>query len=168
MITFKFSAKIIIMPKGFTLIEVLVAITIVGIVFGVIITSGSALQRNSRDTQREVDLRNLQSALQQYYADQNYYPASLTLSTPNPLKSPDNTKTYINVTPTDPQIGNSQYCYSAQATRSILTGCDNSSTKCHYYLLCAAQEATSSGQPPSVDCQASCGAAYNLQVTPIQ
>ena len=162
------------MPKGFTLIEVLIAITIVGIVFGVIITSGSALQRSSRDTQREVDLRNLQSALQQYYSDQSFYPSAIPLATLDSLTSgtgnptpPATPKTYLNQIPKEPRTGDPSYCYSAQATKTIQS-CENNSVRCHYYLLCAAKEAASSGQAPSAECEAACGSAYNLQVTPIQ
>lgn len=133
---------------GFTLIELLVAISIIAIVFGIIITSAGAIQKAGRDTQRKADLRNLQSALQNYYTDNNSYPASF-----NALLSP---KAYISNIPKDPSTG-TDYYYLPLQRRTDTTSC---SASCHYYNLCAKLENADSG--------ASCSnTAYNYQLTPI-
>lgn len=160
---------------GFTLIELLVAISIVSIVFGVILTSAAAIAKNSRDTQRKADLKNIQSALQQYYADQNFFPenafvlssaGSLTSSKGNfttPLPSP--VKTYLSILPKDPTSGTiTPYLYNAFTSSNLSTPCSNvndSTTQCHYYCLFAKLE-----NPPSVS--GTCGtppADYNWIVT---
>lgn len=147
--------------NGFTLVEILVAIAIIGIVFGVVISSGSALQKRSRDTQRQSDLRQIQSALQQYYADQSYYP--LTLNYGGELKSPDGSKTYLTTIPTEPQA-TPPYCYQPQSSQTI-TSCDNNTARCYFYNLYAKLE-----NPAGAAMSYSCGGTttYNLQITPLQ
>lgn len=143
--------------RGFTLIELLVAISIIGVIFGIIITSAGAIQRAGRNTQRQTDLRNLQSALQQYYADKHSYPVSLSdLSTP---------KSYISKIPTDPSGGSTSYFYQFQSQPSpagTASDCTVTGTiKCNYYYLCASIE----GDAPASakDCVNS---SYNFQLTP--
>lgn len=123
--------------KGFTLIEIMVAITIIGVVFGVIITSAGAIQRSSRDTKRKSDLSNIQGALEQYHSDQGFYPPSPLPAPPNPLKSLDNQKTYLQSIPADPQTS-LPYKYSP-LTNNGLDSCDNSvvDTECANYCLYA-------------------------------
>jgi prepilin-type N-terminal cleavage/methylation domain-containing protein len=62
--------------RGFTLIEVLTTITIIGILVGItVMTYGSSLQR-SRDGQRKVDQDTIKNALEQFYLDHRYFPAA--------------------------------------------------------------------------------------------
>lgn len=161
--------------RGLTLIELLVTISIIGVVFGVIISSAGIIQKYGRDAKRQSDLRSLQSALQQYYADQNFFPddssstpfklsgvgavTSLTSSIGNPIPPPS-AKTYLNNIPSDPTLGTgTPYFYKAYASLSDqATDCDNSTTKCFYYILCAKLENIAAGTY--------CGGSYNLQITP--
>ncbi len=138
--------------QGFTLIEILVAIAIMSIVFGFIISSAGALQRKSRDQQRTTDLQNIQSALAQYYADQQNYPVSFTTS----IKS-SNGNIYLNNVPTDP-LG-SAYSYTSQSSFSDTTSCDNTTTSCQFYHLCAKLENAPIGST-------GCAAGYNFELTP--
>lgn len=65
---------------GFTLAELLVTISILAILAGgvlVAINPLTQLQR-ARDAQRKNDLEQVQRGLEQYYNDNNAYPASLT------------------------------------------------------------------------------------------
>lgn len=162
---------------GFTLIEILVAISIVSIVFGVILTSAAAIAKSSRDTQRKADLKNIQSALQQYYADQNFFPdddgnngfillndTNLTDKDGNP-NIPSATRNYLSLLPKDPTVGTSTpYCYKSYTSSDLSTACDNttgSSTQCHYYRLFAKLENQPNGSGNS------CGvpSTYNWIVT---
>ena len=62
--------------KGFTLIELLVVITIIGILAtGATSVYTSQIQK-ARDTTRVSDVKALQSAIEQYYQDKSYYPAT--------------------------------------------------------------------------------------------
>lgn len=107
---------------GFTLIEILVAITIMGVIFGVIITSSTAVQRFARDTQRQSDLKAIQSALQHYYADNNSYPDSLT-------KLTSGAKVYLQKIPVDP-VAATNYSYQAKGNE-----CGLDPPICHQYCL---------------------------------
>lgn len=112
---------------GFTLIELLITISIIGVVFGIVLTSANAIQKQARDGQRQSDLRSIQSALQQYYADAKFYPAlSSSLAIGSPITSssgrggtlPSPVKTYLNKTPGDPLSGTYTYTKSP-------ANCDN-------------------------------------------
>lgn len=62
--------------KGFTLIELIIVMAILGILAGVIGNSFISSQRRARDAQRKSDLRNIASALELFNDDYNRYPPS--------------------------------------------------------------------------------------------
>jgi len=59
--------------KGFTLIEILVVVAIIGILAALIFTNFTMIKK-SRDAQRKSDLRKIQTALEHYRADTGLYP----------------------------------------------------------------------------------------------
>ncbi|MCL4367054.1 type II secretion system GspH family protein [Patescibacteria group bacterium] len=123
---------------GFTLIELLVTISIIAVLATISVISFSSVQRNGRDAKRESDLRNIQAAIEQYHADQNYYPATILIGG-GAITNPDGTKTYMSKVPNDPQSAPS-YAYFPQ-NASGAAGCDNSSSNyCTKYYLCAKLE----------------------------
>ena len=63
---------------GFTLFELLVSISIIGILTALAMVSYSGAQKKARDTRRMEDIKLIQSAAEQYYYLQNTYsyPAS--------------------------------------------------------------------------------------------
>lgn len=151
--------------KGFTLIELLVAISIIGVVFGVIITSSQAIQREARDTKRQSDLQNIQSALERYNSDQNVYPSNIRLGEPltgntgKPVPKP-NPQAYLQTIPSDPKPSPyPQYLYQA-----LPEGCDNDTISCLDYCIFAKVESDppSGGVPPSSKCTNS---LYNYYIT---
>lgn len=60
---------------GFTLIEVLVVIAIIGILVSVAVVTLGGSSTQSRDAQRQADLRNLQQAIETYRSREGRYPA---------------------------------------------------------------------------------------------
>lgn len=67
---------------GFTLLEILVVIGIIGVLVGVSVASYSTVQKKSRNAKRRGDLKAAQNCLEQYYSANTYqYPASITLPT---------------------------------------------------------------------------------------
>lgn len=151
----------IIKNKGFTLIELVVVIAIIGILAALI--SGNFINslKRGRDSQRKADLEHIQKALELYYEDKLAYPATLTFG--SVLDDPVSGKKYMLTIPTDPKTSNFyRYCvndlnnpqqYQLYArlennedkkiiTPSPLTNCtgDCTTTGCNYGLASSDSE----------------------------
>lgn len=87
------------MKKAFTLIELLVVIAIISIIVSLTIVSLGSVRSKTRDTKRVSDIRQLQSALDTYYNDNNSYPSVIT--TGNAIVGPNNI-TYMDSIPSAP------------------------------------------------------------------
>lgn len=64
--------------RGFTLVELLVTIAIIGILSSVGLTTFTSAQKKSRDARRKNDLATIAKALEVYYNDLGRYPADST------------------------------------------------------------------------------------------
>lgn len=73
MIKFNFLRKRL---KGFTIIELLVVITIIGILTSSVTFAAGKANDKARDARRKEDLKNLSTALKLYYLDFGSYPES--------------------------------------------------------------------------------------------
>ena len=62
--------------KGFTLIELLVVIAIIGLLSTLAVVSLNNARQKSRDAKRVSDIKQIQTALELYFADQNGYPTA--------------------------------------------------------------------------------------------
>ena len=72
--------------KGFTLLELLIVIAIIGVLATIIIINYSAAQAKARDNKRKVDLSAMQGSLELVYADEKQYiPKEVSASTDNPV-----------------------------------------------------------------------------------
>ncbi|MDE2000959.1 MAG: prepilin-type N-terminal cleavage/methylation domain-containing protein [Patescibacteria group bacterium] len=63
---------------GFTLIEVLVVVSIIGLLSAIILVGLSGFRARGRDTRRIADLKQVQNGLELFYAKNGNYPASLS------------------------------------------------------------------------------------------
>jgi general secretion pathway protein G len=147
-------------PNGFTLIELLVAIVILAVVFTVVITSTSLVRKNARDAQRQSDLRALQSALEQYHADNAFYPS--TSGGLNALVTK-----YMPSVPTDPS-GSSWASYTYQAVQNPSgTDCTNATplTSCIAFCLWTRVETVPSGYTNPSLCSTAPAGGYNYAIT---
>ena len=61
--------------KGFTLIEILVVIAILGLMASIIMASTASARMKSRDAKRKADLRQMATMMEMYYNQYGYYPA---------------------------------------------------------------------------------------------
>ena len=68
--------------KGYTLIELMIVIAIIGVLAAIAIPQFSAFRKRSFDSAAKADARNLATAVEAYYVDRNTYVTSL-----NTLKS---------------------------------------------------------------------------------
>ena len=122
--------------RGFTLIELLIVISILAVLATVALISFRGVQTNSRDTKRKGDLTAIQQALEQYHADNGFYPSSLpsgslTNCSGNDTPSCSVSRTYLNMIP----VGSPAYTYV-----SIPSGCANPGTYCTNYCLYTSME----------------------------
>jgi prepilin-type N-terminal cleavage/methylation domain-containing protein len=152
------------MPKllrGFTLVELLIVVAIISMLALVGLVSYGVVLQRGRDTKRVADLKIIQSALEQYRADQGMYPTS---PLPNPFTVGN--KVYLNTIPSEPLSTNPAYCY---VPKRITDTCSSiatpvcSGTTCNSYCIYAKLE-----NPPVGAATYSCSsvATYNLAVTP--
>lgn len=93
--------------RGFSLIELLVVITIVSVMTGVIVTNVSGSRGKARDAQRVSDLSQFQLALALYLDRCGSYPATLTIAANNGCPSGVTLGSYIAQIPAPP-AGTSQ------------------------------------------------------------
>ncbi|MCX6704946.1 MAG: prepilin-type N-terminal cleavage/methylation domain-containing protein, partial [Candidatus Woesebacteria bacterium] len=61
---------------GFTLVELLVVIAVLGVLVTIGLTSFTSAQMRGRDTQRKSDLKEVSSSLEIYYNDYGRYPSA--------------------------------------------------------------------------------------------
>jgi prepilin-type N-terminal cleavage/methylation domain-containing protein len=59
---------------GFTIIELLIVIAIIGILAGLVLNNFQGAQAKARDEQRKADINNLHGKLEEYYNDNGGYP----------------------------------------------------------------------------------------------
>ena len=60
--------------KGFTIIELIVVIVVIGILASIVYVSFTTVQKRSRDSQRDRDVMDIQRGLDKYYAANGAYP----------------------------------------------------------------------------------------------
>lgn len=62
--------------KGFTIVELLIVIVVIGILAALVITTFTGIQQRARNTERETDIKAIYGVVEAYYADERgYYPS---------------------------------------------------------------------------------------------
>lgn len=60
--------------QGFTIIELLIVIAIIGILAGLVLNNFQGAQAKARDVQRKADINSINAKLEEYYNTNNGYP----------------------------------------------------------------------------------------------
>jgi type IV pilus assembly protein PilA len=135
--------------QGFTIVELLIVIVVIGILAALVITTFTGIQQKARNTERQTDIKAIHGQVEAYYAQNGRYP---TLDNMNNVSPTDfrtvNMKGLDEEALTDPKGGGSTtlaaapaanvYSYAVTATGG--GACDNSTNDCAEYTLTATNE----------------------------
>lgn len=70
--------------SGFTIIELLIVIVVIGILAALVLNAFGNIQERARDTERQSDINSIHTQLELYYADNTSYPDAInTTNLPN-------------------------------------------------------------------------------------
>lgn len=128
--------------RGFTLFELLVSISIIGILVALATVSYSAAQKKARDARRIEDMKSIQTAAEQYYSSASFeYPTSRS----GAWTTPDG-QTILESYPTDPKPSWTAYSATTNTTSA--------------YCVCARMENTTAGNASDSNCTFASGGAY--------
>lgn len=136
--------------QGFTIVELLIVIVVIGILALLVITTYSGIQQKARNSQRQSDLQSLQTHLEAFHNEKGYYPALADINTSswrdtnmknldkNAMIDPSNVgqNATLAATPTAKQ-------YSYAVTDSDGNACSDEA--CAKYTLTATYEGTVNG-----------------------
>lgn len=100
--------------SGFSLIELLVVISIIGVLSAVLVMNLVGARERSKDTQKIQDLNNLKDALRMYYNDYQAYPSPGVSNCTNCLNTAIGSSYLVGVS----QIG---YSYSSSSDGNSFT-----------------------------------------------
>lgn len=110
--------------KGFTLVELLVAMAIIAVLIGLSVYGIGLALRASRDTQREETLNSIRTALTDYLATNNSYPGNTEVSYANNIISVGNESIEVEghlVPTTSTDSNGTQYCYGKTSSGYLLS-----------------------------------------------
>ena len=128
--------------SGFTIVELLIVIVVIGILAALVVTTFSGIQRKARDSERQTDIGAVHSQVEAYYAQNGRYPTNANLDDDVFVKA--NLKGLDLAALADPKGANNDLAAAPAANvysyAETPAGCDNSATDCTAYTLTATLE----------------------------
>lgn len=121
--------------KGFTLVELLVVVAIIGVLSALVMANLVGIRQRARDAQRKSDVRQIQSALELYRADLGSYPnttgytacSTIALTNNGWVSDTTNLTVYLKSVPCDPSgsgaYNNGVYYYTSSGSTYTLGAC---------------------------------------------
>lgn len=142
--------------SGFTIVELLIVIVVIGILAALVITTFSGIQQKGRNTERTTDVQAVASQLEAYYAKGGSYPALAEIDTSDegivdpyfkgldPEAYRDPSKNAALTLVAAPAAG--AYSYVA-----LPAGCTTAAGDCISYTLTAVPEGCTLGSTPACE-----------------
>lgn len=138
--------------KGFTIVELLIVIVVIGILALLVITTYSGIQAKARNSKRQTDVASLQTQLEAFFSQNGYYPSLTDMNsaawlTAN-MKSLDQNALIDPSNPTQSKTlvtAPVAKSYAYAVTDSAAASCEATDTNCAKYTLTATYEGTVNG-----------------------
>jgi prepilin-type N-terminal cleavage/methylation domain-containing protein len=138
--------------KGFTIVELLIVIVVIGILALLVITTYSGIQAKARNAKRESDIKALQTQIEAFFSQNGYYPSNTDMNSQAWLAT--NMKSLDQEALIDPSSATNSKTlatapaakvYSYAVTDSNGNSCEAQDTNCAKYTLTATYEGTVNG-----------------------
>jgi prepilin-type N-terminal cleavage/methylation domain-containing protein len=141
--------------QGFTIVELLIVIVVIGILALLVITTYSGIQQKARNSKRQNDVKSIQTQLEAFFSQNGYYPSLTDMNSQtwldDNMKSLDQKALIDPSSPTqsktlDGSANGKAKQYSYHVTQSDgTTSCEDDDTTCAQYTLTATYEGTVNG-----------------------
>ncbi|HVI60836.1 MAG TPA: prepilin-type N-terminal cleavage/methylation domain-containing protein, partial [Candidatus Saccharimonadales bacterium] len=138
--------------KGFTIVELLIVIVVIGILALLVITTYSGIQAKARNSKRQTDLQSVQTQLEAFFSQNGYYPSLSDMNSStwlgDNMKSLDQNALIDPSNPTQSKTlvgAPAAKSYSYAVTDSSGNSCASDDTTCAKYTLTATYEGTVNG-----------------------
>jgi general secretion pathway protein G len=157
---------------GFTIVELLIVIVVIGILAAITIVAYSGIQQRARDTRRLDDVRIIVTALEAYKVLNGFYPASgnggsfepSTLDPPNFMSALRASGSFGTATPVDP-LNNASNLYSYFRYPAGYYGCDSSRGQYYVLFIKNLESKSGTGNGPGFQCGTQDWVSYGSYVT---
>ncbi len=131
--------------KGFTIIELLAVLVVIGILLALVIVNYAGIQRNQRNQERERDIQDVYQELEGYYVVNSKYPTLAEMDNLNWVST--NMKTLNKESLRDPSSSSYELvakptkdAYSYDVTATDGGSCNDTTRICAHYTLTATLE----------------------------
>jgi prepilin-type N-terminal cleavage/methylation domain-containing protein len=144
--------------QGFTIVELLIVIVVIGILALLVITTYSGIQQKARNSKRQTDIQSIQTQLEAFFSQNGYYPSLADMKDTaangflaTNMKSLDKTALTdpSNPTQSDQLVTGTgtpkTYAYAVTQSDGT-TACETDHTTCAKYTLTATYEGTVNGK----------------------
>jgi prepilin-type N-terminal cleavage/methylation domain-containing protein len=148
--------------QGFTIVELLIVIVVIGILALLVITTYSGIQAKARNSKRASDVKSLQTHVEAFFSQSGYYPSRADMNTAswrttnmksidaNALKDPSSATCdpATSTATTNPCLvtNAAAKAYSYDVLNAAGTSCEADDTTCAKYTLTATYEGTVNGK----------------------
>lgn len=100
----RYNVRMKLKSKGFTLVELLITIAIIGLIMAIVIAGLELIRQKGRDAARIADIKQINGAIENFFDSCNYFPEDIYADAGGLV--PDcNGNVYLPEVPTDPKSG---------------------------------------------------------------